>query len=156
MFRRAMRGLASGVTIISAGAGSARRGLTATSICSLSDDPPSVVVCIRKATETHRAILDSGAFSIQVLSTEHEIVAERFAGRHGLRAAAKFDRREWTTLPTGSSMLSGAVAFLECVVLTIADGISHSIFIGLVREVYVDTRREPLVYCAGSFGAFRT
>jgi len=152
-FRLAMRELAATVSIVTAGQGERRRGLTVTSLCSLSLEPPSLVVCVNKATEGHRAILQSGSFCVNVTAAEHRIFADCFAGRTERRGIERFADGDWTVLVTGSPVLSDAIAVLDCDVIDRLDHGTHTLFVGGVRAVRSDPDRPALVYRAGAYHA---
>ncbi len=151
-FRFAMRSFAGAVAIIATGAGESRRGMTATSACSLSDSPPSVLVCILKTAETHDALLANRAFSLNITALEHQDLANRFAGRHAATGAAKFKQGDWGVGLTGSPILLDSVATLDCELNGALDGGTHTIAIGVVREIFMNGPRQPLLYHAGAFG----
>jgi flavin reductase (DIM6/NTAB) family NADH-FMN oxidoreductase RutF len=150
-FRLAMRELAATVSIITAGQGDQRRGLTVTSLCSLSLEPPSLVVCVNKATDGHRAILQSGSFCVNVAAAEHRILADCFAGRTKRRGLERFAEGDWTVLVTGSPVLADAIAVLDCDVIDRLDHGTHALFVGGVRAVRSDPDRPALVYRAGEY-----
>src|SRR5690349_10286801 len=105
LFRLAMRQLASAVTIVTSGSGPCRRGLTATAVCSLSADPPSLLVCINKQTECHEIIRQNGHFCVNALGADDEGLAGRFAGRDGSHGLSRFSAGSWTELVTGAPVL---------------------------------------------------
>ncbi|HLJ71120.1 MAG TPA: flavin reductase family protein [Roseiarcus sp.] len=131
-FRSAMREFASGVAIVAAGQGERRNGCTATSFCSLSIDPPSLVVCLDRASATLATLRSEGAFGVSMLAEAHADLADRFAGRNGLRGAARFAGAGWTALSSGAPLLQGAVATLDCAVEEIVERHTHAIVIGRV------------------------
>ncbi len=98
VFRLAMREFASGVAVVATGSGERRNGCTATSLCSLSIEPPALVVCLSRASATLKAIQKEGAFGVSMLAETHAGLADRFAGRSGLRGAARFDGSDWIAL----------------------------------------------------------
>lgn len=146
-----MRELASTVSIVTAGQGNQRRGLTVTSLCSLSVEPPSLVVCVNKASEGHRAILQSGSFCVNVASAEHRIISDCFAGRTQQHGLERFADGDWTVLVTGSPVLADAIAVLDCDVIDRLDHSTHTLFVGGVRAVRSDSNRSALVYRAGDY-----
>lgn len=150
-FRTAMRELAAGVTIITAGRGAGRRGLTATAVCSVSADPPTLLVCINRSTDGHAAILEGGAFCVNVVGAEHRWLAERFAGRDGVRGAERFDHGEWRSLATGAPVLADAIAAFDCRVVQAVDGGTHTVFLGTVAATTASPERAALLYRGGSF-----
>ena len=83
-FRLAMRQLVSGVCLITHGRGEARVGMTATSVSSLSMDPPTLIVCVNKSASLYARLRRGDAFGVSVLGAQHAEFADRFAARTGL------------------------------------------------------------------------
>jgi flavin reductase (DIM6/NTAB) family NADH-FMN oxidoreductase RutF len=152
-FRAAMRELAAGVTIVTAGREAARRGLTATAVCSVSTDPPTLLVCVNRDAEGHAAIMASRTFCVNVIAAEHRALAERFAGRDGARGADRFDVGEWRSLSTGAPVLADAVAAFDCHVIHAIDCGTHTVFLGAVTATTTSPERAALFYRAGAFAA---
>ena len=152
VFKSAMRNLAGGVSIISAGRGDARSGLTATSVTSLSLEPPSLLVCIRRASPTLAAIGAHRAFGVNVLSADHRHLAERFAGQTGISGAARFRDADWLALETGVPLLASALAAVDCSLERLVEWSSHAIVIGRVRAIRMGSHAGPLVYWRGGYG----
>jgi len=150
-FRAAMREMAGAVSIIAAGCGSHRRGMTATAVCSLSAQPPALLVCVNKDTECHKAILEHGAFSVNVLGADAEPLANRFAGRDGSRGLERFAAGRWGALSTGAPVLHDAVSVFDCTLRQSFDGGTHSVFIGDVASVATQAGQAALVYRGGRF-----
>lgn len=151
-FCQAMRNLASGVAIVASGTGPERRGLTVSSVTSLSREPPCLLVCIATSSETHTAILASGSFGVSLLEHDQQDLALRFAGREGVKGVCRFENAPWEEGLLGVPVLSDAICVLECVLHHYQMVCTHGIFVG--RIVGTRTREgQPLV----SFkGALRT
>ena len=145
-FRSAMRHLASGVSVITTGQGEARTGLTATSVSSLSMEPPSLLVCINRASATLRATRETNVFGVNFLAAGHRDVADRFAGRGNLSGAARFQGREWISLVTGAPLLADALAAIDCTVDTIMEWSTHAVVIGRVEAVHQPGGAQTLVH----------
>jgi flavin reductase (DIM6/NTAB) family NADH-FMN oxidoreductase RutF len=146
----AMRLVAGGVSVLTAGEGDERTGLTVTSAASLSIDPPTMIVCVNRNASAVPVIARRRHFCVNVLSAEHESVADRFAGRGGAKGAARYEAVEWRPQATGALALEGAIATIDCEVEEMIERHSHVIVIGAVRAV---TARpgEPLVYSRGRY-----
>src|SRR5207245_6261654 len=100
---------AASVVVISARSDRGFRGLTATSLVSISTDPPMVLVGLERMTVTRKAVIESKAFNVSVLTRAQEFIAERFAGRAPAVAAAWND----VTTPlvsTGMTLIAGCAA----------------------------------------------
>lgn len=150
-FRSAMRQLAATVCVVTAGQGDARRGLTATAVCSLSMTPPSMLVCVNRLGEAHRAITVSGAFCVNILAADQHDVARRFAGQTGDAGENKFSFGEWSVLATGAPALDGAVVNLDCSLSSDVESESHSIFVGRVVQVRFGATQSPLLHYDRNF-----
>lgn len=105
-----MRKLAGAVSVLTVGQGEERTGLTATSVTSLSVEPPTLLICVNRATSSVVPLLKERAFAINVLRPHHEPVADRFAGKGGLKGPARYDGADWTRLSTGAPVLADALA----------------------------------------------
>jgi Flavin reductase like domain len=92
-FRAAMRQLAGGVSVITAGQGDEITGMTVTSVSSLSADPPSLIVSVNRASSSWPLLQRHPFFGVNILSADQIDVAERFAGKDGLKGADRFAGR---------------------------------------------------------------
>src|SRR5262249_31714007 len=90
-----MRQLASGVSVVTAGADGDRNGMTASAVCSLSVDPPSLVTCLSRDAGTCNHLARSRTFCVNVLGRDHEDLASVFAGRAGLAGEERFGTGSW-------------------------------------------------------------
>ncbi|WP_227310548.1 flavin reductase family protein [Acidisoma cellulosilyticum] len=131
-----MAALAGGVNVITTGGLENSAGLTATAVCSLSADPPSLIVCVNKEASAHEMLLAERRFAVNVLTGDHRSLALQFA-KTSLSAKERFGGASWTTLATGAPVLSGAAAVFDCVLDRVYDGYSHSILIGLVQRTLI-------------------
>ncbi|WP_210214658.1 flavin reductase family protein [Mesorhizobium sp. M7A.F.Ce.TU.012.03.2.1] len=131
-FREAMGRFAGAVNIITTEEGGLPSGLIATAVCSLSFDPPSVLVCINKSASSHDTILRRGIFAVNLLSPALSNVARRFQSQKG---SDRFEKKYWVAGKTGAPLLLGAPMALDCKLSHTHDGFSHSILIGVVTDV---------------------
>jgi flavin reductase (DIM6/NTAB) family NADH-FMN oxidoreductase RutF len=136
-FRSAMTRLPSAVTIVTTGEGDRRRGLTATAVCSLSADPPSILACVNSSAEAHDIIVEERRFAVNVLSPAQALLAEIFAGKGGLKGVVRFDHGEWVRGSTGAPVLLGASAVFDCSLVDRFDGFSHSVLVGRVEGLHI-------------------
>ena len=151
-FREAMRQLAGGVSVVTSGSGPQRTGLTATSVTSLSTEPPSILVCINKNSSALLAIRQTNRFAVNILARGQQEIADRFAGRLGVFGAARFESADWDQLSTGAPVLEGALANLDCELEQMSDWNSHAIVIGRVVAMRTSGGESPLVYWQGNYG----
>jgi flavin reductase (NADH)/flavin reductase len=152
-FRSAMRQVAGAVTVVTTrGLNGEPRGVTATAVCSLTTEPPSVIACINRDTWVGQIAPESGNFCVNVLTREQQPVAETFAGRSALSGAERFQVGEWQDAETGAPLLDGAIASFDCDLERAVDFATHVILIGRVRRtVAANAGGEPLVYVGGAF-----
>lgn len=144
-FKHALSRLASGVTVVAAQHGGRRHGLTASSFTSVSLSPPLVLVCAARRLETLAAIEASGAFGVSVLGTHQRDLGLRFAGLLG-ETRDCFEGVDTETAVTGSPLLPGSLARLDCRVWRVYDGGDHVIVVGEVVDAAVDDNAAPLLY----------
>jgi flavin reductase (DIM6/NTAB) family NADH-FMN oxidoreductase RutF len=152
-FRGAMRQLTGGVSIITAGRGSDISGMTVSSVASLSVDPPTLIVSINRAASSWPLLKRHGCFGVNILTADQIDIAERFAGKGGLKGADRFAGAEWTTRASGVPLLAGALAAIDCEVEETIERHSHAIIIGRVLDVVVLPRKAALAYWQGQYVA---
>ena len=136
-FRAAMARFPGAVTIVSVKADDERRGITATAVCSVTADPPSVLVCLNRKTGTCAAVAETGMFNVNLLAGDGGEVAMRFAGQGGVTGEDKFAAGTWGEDARGMPILRDSVVSLSCEVTERMEAGSHSVFIG--RIVAIET-----------------
>ena len=151
MFKEAMRRLAAGVTIVTTRHGAVRGGLTATAVCSLSVDPPQLLVCINRSAAAHTLIAEGENLCVNLLAHRHRSLAARFAGQTGILGSDRFEMGRWGRLKTGAPVLEDALASFDCVVTEKVAASTHTIFIGRVVDVHLRANGRPLLYAGGAY-----
>jgi flavin reductase (DIM6/NTAB) family NADH-FMN oxidoreductase RutF len=151
-FRHAFRQLAATVAVLTVvGRDGRPRGMTVTSMCGLSVEPPTLLVCIDRAARTHRDLMASGWFGLDILAEHQHAIAARCA-RTG---SEKILAADWLAEPSADGLphLAGSVVRLGCSIDAIHPASTHDIVVGRVRTIDVDARPdEPLLYHDGRFG----
>jgi flavin reductase (DIM6/NTAB) family NADH-FMN oxidoreductase RutF len=155
-FRQAMSRLAGAVNIIATGSTApgiaSWRGMTATAVCSVCAEPPSVLVCLNRATGTFQRIRTEGTFAVNVLTSRHVAVAQTFAGHDGLIGPDRFTDSRWMTGQLGVPVLADALTSLECRVSRSIEHSTHALVIGRVEAIHEGPPdAEPLVYHSRRF-----
>lgn len=149
--RRVLGRFATGVTIVTTG-GDVPHGMTANAFSSVSLAPPLVLICVLREAAMHEAILDRKSFAVSVLSARQEGLARYFADRRRPRGVAQFAPVEWSAgRCTGSPVVAGALAWLECALTATCDGGDHSIFVGEVLDMGARDEDEALLFYEGGF-----
>ncbi|MEY2632410.1 MAG: hypothetical protein RIR00_1064 [Pseudomonadota bacterium] len=150
--RYGMRHFAVGVSIITGRHADARAGLTATAVCSVTADPPRLVVFVNKNVAASDIILDSGALCVNVLAGEQEDVAKAFAGMiEGVHGDARFNYGAWHALVSGAPALDASLANFDCRVIKVFDESTHHAFLCEVLATRERNDGEALIYLNGGF-----
>lgn len=150
-FRSALSRFASGVTVVTTKDGEGKQfGITVSAFCSVSLDPPLVLICIEKITGSHHAFEESGRFTVNILASNETGISEHFASL----IEDKFAGIEHAVDEHGIPILPGSLATLQCRLFKSLDGGDHSIFLGEVEHVIVRDA-EPLLYFRGSYSTVK-
>jgi len=147
-FKAALRGLGATACVITTRHGDLANGMTATAVCSVSADPPSLLVVVNRTNRSSALIHQSGVFAVHILSKDQERLATHFASRPDDPFADVPVRPGATVAP----IIEDCETVLECVVGAQTDFGTHTIFVGRVVAARYGAA-EPLLYCHGRFGS---
>lgn len=146
-FRQLLGRFATGVTILTSRTAAGEPvGMTASSVASVSLDPPLVLVSVEKSHDMHAALEHGTHFVLNILAAEQEALSRRFAASEPDRFRGVSYRKNERAIP----ILDGVVAHLECEKRTAVAGGDHTVFFGLVVGGDV-TDRRPLLYYRGGY-----
>lgn len=149
-FKLGMRRLASGVSIVTTSADGEPHGMAATSVCSVSADPPALLVCVNRNATCHDVIRRTGFFCVNLLRDGDDELARRFSTPAGRER--RFLDRDWQSLSTGAPALIGALASFDAEVIEAVEAQTHTVFIGRVKATALwQEDIVPLVYLNGQF-----
>ena len=148
-FRAAMRRLAASVSIVVAKGDEGPVGIAATSITSLTADPPAVLVCINRTTSLHALLVPTAPLSINLLARSQKDVSTAFGG--GTPKEERFRVGSWIEGSNGLPQLEGAQANLDCVIDAMLAYGTHSIVIARVLSAKVSDGVDPLIYQDGGY-----
>jgi len=146
-FREVIGHFATGVTVITARSDGRAHGTTASAVCSVSLEPPSLLVCMNRSSATGAAIDRSGRFAVNVLTEAQADVAARFA-----RQGGDFEGLVVEAGARGVPLLAEALAVIECRVVERARGGTHTVFIAAAERAEAREGGAPLAYFRGEFG----
>lgn len=155
LFKTAMRRLAATVCVLTTDHEGRRWGLTATAVCSLSAEPPSLIACVNRSAEAHEAISLSRRICINVLTEAQIAVAERFSGMLGHCGEQRFDGAAWYKLATGAPALRHAAAVFDCIVFERATSGTHSVLTCHAQAIDLGDSGDPLIYADRIYGGVR-
>ena len=147
-FKEALRGWASGVTVVTSRAGDKVHGMTVSAFSSVSADPPLVLVCANRASKTHGVIEEGGVFAVNILAEHQQDVSNVFASSK--HEDSRLERVRWREGETGAPLIDEALASFECEVRSAHHEGSHTIYIGRVEAVHT-TDAAPLLYYKGGY-----
>lgn len=152
-FRQGVQHLVGGVTVVTSGDDDGKwYGVTTTSVCALSADPPTLIVCVPRRSRVGEHVGRTGRFCVNLLSSEQRAVAEAFADRRTL-GEDRFRHGQWVAGATGSPVLRDSLASFECGVDLMYGYPTHIVIIGTVKQVrHAATPASPLVCVAGQLG----
>lgn len=148
-FREVLGHFATGITIVTALEEGAPVGFTCQAFAALSLDPPMVLLAPARSSTSWPRIAQAGAFCVNILEEDQETLCRAFAVSGG----DKFDGVGWKPGITGSPVLDGALATVECRLGDIFDGGDHELVTGHVVETHVG-EGSPLLFYRGGFGRF--
>jgi flavin reductase (DIM6/NTAB) family NADH-FMN oxidoreductase RutF len=147
-FRRVLSHFATGVTILTTSDTDGRpTGLTVSAFCSVSLDPPQILVCVDHKSQSYPALRDGEAFAVNILTTDHEHISRRFATTR----LDKFEGVAYRLGKLGVPLIEGALAQLECRTVSRHVEGDHTILVGRV-EAAGNAAGEPLLYYRGQYG----
>lgn len=148
----AMRHLVGAVSVITTGQGRRRTGATVTSAHSLSIEPETMLVSLNRSSSTWPVLNETGSFCVNILAGDQQEVADRFAGRGGEKGPERYAGAAWTQLVTGSGVLTGALASIDCELEHVVERHSHVLVFGRVRAIVASASGPALIYAHGRYG----
>src|SRR5581483_6227559 len=145
-FREAMAKLGAAVHVVTSAGPAGKTGFTATAVCSVSDTPATLLVCLNRRSKSAPLVSQNGVFCVNTLGAEQDKLADVFAGRGGHHLEERFSFGEWMTLKTGSPVLASAVIAFDCQTIEIKAVASHNVIFGAVQAVRLGPPGPALVY----------
>lgn len=149
-FRAAVGRFATGVTVITTRHDGMDFGATVSAFSSVSNDPPTVLVCLNRSSETSAAVRESGLFAVNVMARDQGDVAMHFARKD----PDKFSSLDFGRSGQGLPMIDDGHMAMECEVVDAVEAGTHTVYIGRVTEISPHLDNDPLTYHSGSFGLF--
>jgi flavin reductase (DIM6/NTAB) family NADH-FMN oxidoreductase RutF len=150
-FRAAMRRFATGVAIVTTSLEGRIHGFTVNAFASVSAAPPTVLICVNRIATAHPLIAASQRFCVNVLALDQRRLAERFAGGE---PRSRFEGVAYRIGPSGSPILEGTVAHVDCRVTEELTASTHTIFLGEVLDAG-SRDAPPLGYFNREYRALR-
>ena len=148
-FREVLGHFATGITIVTATDEGEPVGFSCQSFAALSLDPPMVILAPAKSSTSWPRIARAGSFCVNILGEHQEAVCRAFAVSGG----DKFDGVDWTPGVTGSPLIDGSLATVECTLGAIYEGGDHELVTGHVVTMEIG-EGSPLIFYRSGFGRF--
>jgi flavin reductase len=146
LFREAMARLGAAVHVVTTAGPGGKTGFTATAVCSVSDIPALLLVCLNRRSNSAPVMSQNGVFCVNTLGAAESKLADLFAGRSGVHLEERFSVGEWITLSTGSPVLTSAVVACDCRTIETKVVASHNVIFGAVQAVRLGPAGSALVY----------
>lgn len=144
-FRNGMSRLGSAVNVVTTRYGGKRYGFTASAVCSVSDTPATLLVCINRASSCFHAFENARHFCVNTLMPGHEDISDIFGGK--TPAEDRFASGDWREGLTGAPVLTDASVSFECELTNALDEATHRIFFGRVIDIREHQEQATLLYC---------
>lgn len=152
-FRDAMARLGAAVNIITTDGPAGQGGITATAVCSVTDDPPILLVCLNRTSPRSALFLANGVLCVNTLAAAQEGVSNAFSSPSDKAdMASRFAAGSWTRLVTGAPVLEGAAASFDCRIAEVMEQGTHSVVFAQVEAVrFADMEAGCLMYYARGY-----
>ena len=146
-FRSVLGRFPSGVTVVTTkAADGSDQGMTVSAFCSVSLEPPLVLICIEKTASVHEALTRASAFVVNILSAKQEQIARRFS----IVDIDRFEGVGFSRSRNGIAVLDDVIGIIECSRFALHDGGDHTIIVGEVEAGRAENR-APLLYYRGGY-----
>jgi flavin reductase len=143
-FRNAMARLGAAVNIITTDGEGGRAGFTASAVCSVSDEPPSLLVCLNRSASVYETFKRNGVLCVNVLGAGHQDISNLFGGKTSMDE--RFASATWSKGATGSPILADASVSFDCRLSQITEVGTHDILICDVISISVGDQARSLIY----------
>lgn len=144
-YREAMARFGAAVSVVTTDGPAGRFGFTASAVCSVTDDPPTLLVCVNRKNESHPAVMANGVVCVNTLAADQEAISTLFGGKV-LDQLARFEGGNWHTLETGAPVLDGAVVAFDCRVVQVTEIGTHSVIFCNVVALQHGPAHDGLIY----------
>ncbi len=143
-FRDGMSLLTTAVNVITTEGSAGTHGFTASAVCSVTDTPPTLLVCMNQTSRSHAHFIENKTLSVNVLGAQHESISNAFASK--LSSQERFEYGSWSQLKTGAPVLEDALVSFDCEIEDIQQVGTHSVFMCRVVAIRQSEQEESLVY----------
>ncbi len=150
-FRNAMASMAAAVSVVTTNGTAGRSGITATAVCSITDTPPTIMVCINRNSKTNATLKENQYLCVNILSAEQLEIAKHFAGMTEVKMNDRFMLHDWKEGFQQIPVLSGALANLQGKISSMSEMGTHTLFFVELNEIEIKENGNSLIYFNRSF-----
>lgn len=143
-YRQGMASLAAAVNVITTCGPQGNAGFTATAVCSVSDNPATLLVCLNRKASVHKIFQHSGHLAINTLTSKQQSISNLFGGKASMEE--RFNSADWLTGTTGSPILVGAAVSFDCIVTEVKSVATHDVIFCQVVDIKQDENADALLY----------
>ncbi|WP_348945932.1 flavin reductase [Chitinibacter sp. FCG-7] len=136
--------LTSAVSVVTTAGDSGSYGFTASAVCSVTDSPPTLLVCMNRSSNSHAHFLENKILAVNVLGAHHQYISKAFSSK--ISPEERFDFGVWTELETGAPVLEDALVSFDCEIEQVQEVGTHAIFICRVIAIQQSQHDQGLVY----------
>lgn len=153
-YREAMARFGAAVSIVTTDGPGGRFGFTASAVCSVTDDPPTLLVCVNRKNDLHPALMANGVMCINTLAADQQDISGAFS-TGSTTQPVRFGSGQWHALETGAPALVGAVVAFDCRVVKVTEIGTHSVVFGEVVAIEHGQEHDGLVYFGRAYHPLR-
>lgn len=145
-YRDAMARLGAAVNVITTSGPAGRSGFTASAVCSVTDQPPTLLVCMNRGSTVNGVFRANGVLCVNTLAASQESLSPLFGGAGDITMAERFTQGRWGSLVTGSPVLEGAVVSFDCRIAQTTEVGTHSVVFCEILAIQSGGAHEGLIY----------
>lgn len=147
LFRMSMAKLPAAVNIITTDGPAGKAGVTATAMCSLTDEPPMLIVCLNRQSRANQVAQSNGHLAVNMLGENSQELSAVFAGQRGLEMKERFETgASWTTMVSSSPILAESVCSFDCEIVQTADVGTHTVLYCRILAIKHFSEDKSLIY----------
>ncbi len=146
VYREAMARLGAAVNVITTDGPGGRAGFTASAVCSVTDTPPTLLVCANRTNDSYAAFKANGVLCVNVLTHGQRDLSTIFAGMTERTMEGRFEAGVWHTLETGAPVLDEDAVSFDCRITQTVEVGTHDVFFCEVDAVETGSVHEGLIY----------
>ena len=154
-YREAMARLGAAVNVITTDGPGGRSGFTASAVCSVTDDPPTLLVCVNRSNDSHPPLKANGVLCVNTLTAGQQDLSSVFAGLTEHTSEQRFESGHWYRLVTGAPVLTGAAVAFDCHVTQRVEIGTHDVFFCEVEGIAQGDVHEGLIYYGRTYHPVR-